>query len=130
MIVDEALKSGEPVFSFKPEDRNILMFNNTGAGRETIPVGYWIYDKLNIPTNLLTLRKKGKTMSNDHFLKAVNDEIEKVREEHSKMHGSVQIVNDQHAIILNALRRVEKEHDVMNRDLQEIKDMLSELIAR
>ena len=69
-------------------------------------------------------------MGDENFLKAVNEEFEKVRQEHSEMHGSFQAVNDQHDEILAALKRVQMDHSEMNRELSEIKSLLKQLLDK
>ncbi len=69
-------------------------------------------------------------MGNDNYLKAVNDEFERVRKEHSEMKGSFQAVNHQHEEMLSTLKRVQKDHNDMNLELSEIKNMLKQLLDK
>ncbi len=69
-------------------------------------------------------------MGEENFLNVVNEEFERVRNEHADMQGSFQAVNNQHEVMLSTLEKVQNEHIEMNRDLKEIKDLLKQLLDK
>ena len=69
-------------------------------------------------------------MNTEIIIQSLQKEFEKVNLEHSLMMERFQQVNEQHDTMISSFTHVEKEHEAMNRELAEIKNLLSSILAK
>lgn len=69
-------------------------------------------------------------MNKDSIIQAIQKEFEKVNHEHTHMMKRFQHVNQQHDTMLSSFTHVEKEHQAMNRELADIKALLTSILDR